>query len=107
MRGRATLLGDSAHAMTPNLGQGGCQAIEDAVVLGKCLHAASTIQTGLQAYERQRLPRATHIAQQSRRIGSALSQSNPLLCALRDLAFRLLPTRVQLRNLDGIVGYEV
>ena len=107
VRGRAALLGDSAHAMTPNLGQGGCQAIEDAVVLGKCLAAAPTLPEGLQAYVRQRMPRATHIAQQSRRIGSALTHSNPLLCTLRDLAFRLLPVQVQLRNLDGIVGYEV
>ena len=107
VRGRATLLGDSAHAMTPNLGQGGCQAIEDAVVLGKCLAAATTLQAGMQAYEQQRMPRAHQIVQQSHRIGSVLAQSNPLLCALRDLAFRLLPTQVQLRNLDGIVGYEV
>ena len=35
--GRVTLLGDAAHPMTPNLGQGGCQAIEDALVLARCL----------------------------------------------------------------------
>ena len=35
--GRVTLLGDAAHPMTPNLGQGACQAIEDAVVLALCL----------------------------------------------------------------------
>ena len=107
VRGRAALLGDSAHAMTPNMGQGGCQAIEDAVVLGKCLRNALTIEEALHAYQSQRVPRANHIAQMSRRIGIALSQSNPLLCTLRDLAFRLTPAQVQLRNLEGVVGYEV
>jgi 2-polyprenyl-6-methoxyphenol hydroxylase-like FAD-dependent oxidoreductase len=36
-RGACHLLGDAAHPMTPNLGQGGCQAIEDAVVLASLL----------------------------------------------------------------------
>lgn len=107
VRGRAALLGDSAHAMTPNMGQGGCQAIEDAVVLGKCLRTTPTVESALQAYQSQRVPRANHVAQMSRRIGSVLSPSNPLLCALRDLALRLTPAQVQLRNLEGIVGYEV
>ena len=93
--------------MTPNLGQGGCQAIEDAVMLGKSLAAAPSLEVGLRSYEQQRMPRANHIAQQSRRIGPAITQTNPLLCTLRDFAFRLLPARVQLRNLDGVMGFEV
>ena len=40
--GRVTLLGDAAHAMTPNLGQGACQAIEDGVALTRCLAADAT-----------------------------------------------------------------
>jgi FAD-dependent urate hydroxylase len=107
VRGRAALLGDSAHAMTPNLGQGGCQAIEDAVVLGKSLRAAATLEEGLRAYQSQRLPHANHVAQLSRRIGLALSHSNPLICALRDLAFRLMPAGLQQRNLADVIGHEV
>jgi 2-polyprenyl-6-methoxyphenol hydroxylase-like FAD-dependent oxidoreductase len=106
-RGRAALLGDSAHAMTPNLGQGGCQAIEDAVVLGKCLQTASSIEAGLKTYETQRLARANRIALLSRRMGQLMSIANPLVCATRDMIFRLTPTSAQLRNLEGIVGYEV
>lgn len=107
VRGRAALLGDSAHAMTPNMGQGGCQAIEDAVVLGKALRDASTIQAGLQAYQHQRLTRANGIALMSRRMGQAITQANPIICAVRNTVFRLMPPQMQLRNLQGIVGYEV
>jgi 2-polyprenyl-6-methoxyphenol hydroxylase-like FAD-dependent oxidoreductase len=107
VRGRAALLGDSAHAMTPNLGQGGCQAIEDAVVLGKCLQHASSVDAALQSYQHQRMRRTRHIAQLSRRIGSVFTQSNPTICAVRDLALRLMPAQVQIHNLQGIVGYKV
>jgi FAD-dependent urate hydroxylase len=107
VRGRAALLGDSAHAMTPNMGQGGCQAIEDAVVLGKCLRLASSIESGLREYQNQRLSRANSIALMSRRMGQAITQANPMICAIRNMVFRLMPPQVQLRNLQGIVGYEV
>lgn len=107
VRGRAALLGDSAHAMTPNMGQGGCQAIEDAVVLGKCLRASASLESGLRAYQSQRLSRANSIALMSRRMGQAITQANPIICALRNTVFRLMPPQVQMRNLQGIVGYEV
>ena len=44
MQGRVALLGDSAHAMQPNLGQGGCMAIEDGYQLARDLGAAAAAQ---------------------------------------------------------------
>jgi 2-polyprenyl-6-methoxyphenol hydroxylase-like FAD-dependent oxidoreductase len=107
VRGRAALLGDAAHAMTPNLGQGGCQALEDAIVLAKCLKGAPSIEAALKCYQERRLARANQLILTSRRLGKILAPNNALLCSLRDLALRLIPSSLQMRNLENIVGYEV
>src|SRR4029450_10146386 len=52
--GSLTLLGDAAHPTTPNLGQGACQALEDAVVLADCLRQAGGVISGLRSYEERR-----------------------------------------------------
>jgi hypothetical protein len=52
------LVGDAAHAMTPNLGQGACQALEDAVVLAESVDRDG----GLDAYDRLRRSRTQMIA---------------------------------------------
>ncbi|KUM44495.1 FAD-dependent urate hydroxylase HpxO [Pseudomonas sp. EpS/L25] len=67
VRGRVALLGDSAHAMAPDLGQGGCQAMEDAWVLARCLEAEAEPLAALQAYEKARLERAAGIVERARK----------------------------------------
>ncbi|WP_295464218.1 FAD-dependent urate hydroxylase HpxO [uncultured Pseudomonas sp.] len=67
VRGRVALLGDSAHAMAPDLGQGGCQAMEDAWVLARCLEAAAEPLAALQAYEKARLERVAGIVERARK----------------------------------------
>src|SRR6266567_2391346 len=69
-RGRVVLLGDAAHAMTPNLGQGACQAIEDAVTLGQCLKEAGDLAASLDLYESKRVPRVRRIVADSYRFGA-------------------------------------
>lgn len=63
---RIALLGDAAHAMTPNIGQGGSQAMEDAWVLARSLDEAVTVQDALQDYERQRADRVPLLANKAR-----------------------------------------
>jgi salicylate hydroxylase len=63
--GRATLLGDSAHATLPYLAQGAVMAIEDGAVLTRALAQAGSIGPALQLYQRNRIPRTSRIVLQS------------------------------------------
>lgn len=65
--GRVALLGDAAHAMTPNIGQGGCQAMEDAWVLAECLEQSESVAAGLQAYEAKREDRVASLVAKARK----------------------------------------
>ncbi|MEV1204570.1 FAD-dependent monooxygenase, partial [Microbispora rosea] len=85
--GRVALLGDAAHPMTPNLGQGACQAMEDAVVLADRVSPGDPA-AGLAVYSRERLARTTPIVRRSRSIGRLTRWRNPLAVALRDGAMR-------------------
>lgn len=105
-RSRVTLLGDAAHPMTPNLGQGACQAIEDALELAFFLATGVDCQTALKKYEASRIPRTSRIVLASRRIGTIGQINSPLLCSLRDLAFKLTPAAATMRSLGRVVGYE-
>jgi 2-polyprenyl-6-methoxyphenol hydroxylase-like FAD-dependent oxidoreductase len=104
--GRVTLLGDAAHPMTPNLGQGACQAIEDAVVLARCLGDGGEVDSSLRLYEARRIPRTADVVRRSRRAGRILQLENPLLCRLRNAVARSTSARAQLRQLERIVRYE-
>jgi 2-polyprenyl-6-methoxyphenol hydroxylase-like FAD-dependent oxidoreductase len=104
--GRVTLLGDAAHPMTPNLGQGACQAIEDAVVLARCLGERGATVESLRSYERLRSDRVAMVVRRSRRVGSIGQVKNPAICWLRDRALAMIPPKAQLRQLEEVVGYE-
>ena len=105
-QGRATLLGDAAHPMTPHLGQGACQAIEDAVVLARCLGAAEDVAQALRAYESRRFERTARIVERSRRIGRLAQWRSPLAIRARDALVERLPARVQLDQLAEVVGFR-
>ncbi|MFH8382060.1 FAD-dependent monooxygenase [Kitasatospora sp. NPDC018058] len=97
--GRVALLGDAAHAMCPFLGQGACQAIEDAVVLASLLTPDTDLATALPAYTATRLPRTTAVVTASRRVGTLVALHTPAATLLRNTALTLaglLPARVLL-----------
>ncbi|MFI8977871.1 FAD-dependent monooxygenase [Nocardia asteroides] len=100
--GRIALIGDAAHAMTPNLGQGGCQALEDAVVLARLAGEPD----GLGRYDRERRPRTQMIAARSARIGTVAQLSAAPLVMLRDNALRLTPAAVPLRALAEVLDWS-
>jgi 2-polyprenyl-6-methoxyphenol hydroxylase-like FAD-dependent oxidoreductase len=105
-RGRVTLLGDAAHPMTPNLGQGACQAIEDALVLAAQLSGPSGAAEGLRNYESSRIPRTESVVLTSRRLGALGQIDSPFRCYLRDQLVRMIPGSLALRGMASVVGYE-
>lgn len=104
--GRITLLGDAAHAMTINLGQGACQAIEDSVVLTNCLAAEDDPEAGLRAYEAKRIPRTAPVVRRSRMIGELGQWTNPLACRLRNQIQRVVFPTVAFREFKQTMSYE-
>ncbi|MFD1935820.1 FAD-dependent monooxygenase [Nonomuraea mangrovi] len=100
-RGRVALVGDAAHPMTPNLGQGACQAVEDAIVL-------AMDPCDLPAYTAARLGRTSKVVARSMRICRMTKIRNPLAVRLRDtgmaLAGRLSPD-LMLRSMDEVLGW--
>ena len=105
--GRITLLGDAAHPMTPNLGQGACQALEDAVALAQHLTASTDTIAALQAFETARIPRTTSVVRQARAIGAVGQWANPIACMLRDMLLKHVASRLQERQLEPLIGHQV
>jgi 2-polyprenyl-6-methoxyphenol hydroxylase-like FAD-dependent oxidoreductase len=104
--GRVTLLGDAAHPMTPNLGQGACQAIEDALVLAHHLSSGPDVPSSLRRYESERIPRTRSVVRASRRVGTLFQVQSRAFCRLRDLMLRLTPVEMSYRSLKQLAGYE-
>jgi 2-polyprenyl-6-methoxyphenol hydroxylase-like FAD-dependent oxidoreductase len=105
--GRVTLLGDAAHPSTPNLGQGACQAIEDAVVLARCLAREPGVVPALRKYEGERRARTAYISRMSWRLGQMQRWQNPLACGLRNAWVRLLPAWLQRRLTERMWLFDV
>ncbi len=85
--GHVTLLGDAAHAMPNDLGQGACQAVEDGLVLADALAAEGSVTAGLRAYEQRRYARVKWVREQSVRVATSPEPANP---AVRWLMTRLV-----------------
>ena len=82
--GPVTLLGDAAHPTTPNLGQGACQALEDAVVLADLLRRRGLIPAALREYEQARRERTAFITRQSWMLGKVFQCGTPWLASFRN-----------------------
>jgi 2-polyprenyl-6-methoxyphenol hydroxylase-like FAD-dependent oxidoreductase len=102
-RGRVVLLGDAAHAMTPNLGQGACQAIEDAVTLGQCLKDAGDVEASLDLYEHKRVEHVKRVVADSRRFGDVAHDEISPPCLLRDETFQSVFRSIYVEPLERIV----
>ena len=106
-RGRATLLGDAAHPTTPNFGQGGCMAIEDAAMLARCLAETDDVAAALRAFERRRYRRTAWITRESLRYGRIAQWQNAAAVRVRDLLLRATPPAVARATLRRMFAFEL
>ena len=96
------LIGDAAHATTPNLGQGACQAIEDAYVLGKLLDSGITIENTFKEYENARRKKAHMIVNTSWTVGKMAHIENRFGIWLRNFIMKNLPKSANKKQMDKI-----
>jgi 2-polyprenyl-6-methoxyphenol hydroxylase-like FAD-dependent oxidoreductase len=104
-RARVWLVGDAAHAMLPNLGQGAAMALEDAFAAAHVLGApdATPLADAHARLVGLRGARVARLWRQSRQLGALAQWSGALACALRDGLFRLMPAAFARRSLAAVV----
>lgn len=105
-QGRVVLLGDAAHATTPNMGQGACQAIESGIVLAEQIQNTTDLEEALTRYESIRFPRTKWINQTSWQIGQVGQIQNQILSGLRNNGLRML-TFLGNGTLEKAIQYQV
>ena len=103
-RGRAVLVGDAAHPTTPNLGQGGCLAIEDGLVLARAIAESTSPSEAFASYEAARYRRTARVARESLWTGR-LGQAGGALAALRNTVTRITPGNAYAKRLDWLFRY--
>ena len=80
VKGRVALLGDSAHATCPDLGQGGCQAMEDGLVLTNYLKSTNiSVEDALKRYEIERKARANAVVEKARKRAEQIHGKEPAI----------------------------
>ncbi|MGH3435378.1 MAG: FAD-dependent monooxygenase [Sciscionella sp.] len=101
--GQVTLIGDAAHPMRPHLGQGGCQALQDAAVLARLITYGGPIASAFARYESMRRPVVRRIVRESAAIGRAIHCRPPLGPALHRMT-TLVPDSVVLTHMETFAG---
>ena len=105
--GRVGLIGDAAHPTTPNFGQGGCLAIEDAVVLARHLSNRADQESGLKSFATERFPRTTAVTKESLRFGSIGQWEGRSATWGRDTFFELLLPLIGSTSLAKCAKFDV
>jgi 2-polyprenyl-6-methoxyphenol hydroxylase-like FAD-dependent oxidoreductase len=103
---RVTLLGDAIHPTTPNLGQGGCLAMEDAMVLARCFETYGATEEALRKYEGCRYERTAAITKYSRYYGRMGQSDNLFILLSKKLLFTLAPEAVLQRLVQTVFEYD-
>lgn len=103
---RVILIGDAAHPTTPNLGQGGGMAIEDAAMLARCLKHFPDHETAFRRFEELRFPRVKKIVDRSRTWGVMGQWENRIACGFRNLLLAKMPSKGLAKDLLEMMNYD-
>lgn len=104
---RIALLGDAAHATTPNLGQGAAMAIEDAFVLAEEMSLTDRPEIAFYNYNEKRRHRVKSIVTTSWKMGQMSAISHPMINRIRNVMMRSIPDFLITRQLDRIYKTEI
>ena len=99
-RGAVVLVGDAAHAMSPNMAQGAALAFEDALVLAACLGQAGSVAEALAGFVARRQPRASWVRAQTHR----RDKTRDLPPLLRDQVLRVFGRRIFRSNYQPLLA---
>ncbi len=103
-RGPVALVGDAAHPMRPHLGQGGCQALEDAAILAEFLDTCPDAPTAFARFEQFRRPRVAALTRESAMIGRIINLRPAAVGAFASRASALVPEGLLTRHLAKIAA---
>ncbi|WP_431957833.1 FAD-dependent monooxygenase [Nocardia lijiangensis] len=92
--GRVVLIGDAAHASSPNMAQGVAMSVEDALILAESLCGSGDIEQRLERYRQRRLPRTQWVQARARRRDSTRGMTP----AIRNTVLRLAASRIYARD---------
>ncbi|GAL87400.1 monooxygenase [Sporocytophaga myxococcoides] len=104
--GKACLIGDAAHATTPNMGQGACQAVEDAFVIGKLFAQDKSAEEVFSQYEKLRRTKAHFIVNTSWKIGELAHLENNAAIWFRNALVKITPDFFNEKQLDRVFDIE-
>lgn len=94
------LVGDAAHATTPNLGQGACQAIEDALCLANCLKDSPSVKEAFSTFQNARIKKVKFVVNTSFQIGQLSNIGGAIGYRLRNFILKAAPTSVAEKQFD-------
>jgi len=106
-KGPAVLIGDAIHATSPNAGQGASLALEDAMVLAKCIRDNRSLEAAFRQFDRLRRERVEKVVRYSRSIGQRKHATNPVQVFFRDLMLPFFLKQASRRYNAWLYDYRV